>query len=223
MIFVILTAGGLVFIASYFWERNATFVQEEKTAATAINADTDNDGFKDWEEWLLQMDPRTQDATGKPLVQKIPTTQESLKQYGNALANILKRYEFVTAEKTVAELTRLLASDTPEPKDTLETIAAGYYTIVAEMGTIPVPEKVYEAHLRIMENMQTTAGSVKHMQTIAENAEEGVAGLSIYIEALESTTKLFAELYDVLAKYEINFTESESGYLWHKFKDFKMN
>ena len=223
----ILLFGAMVFVVSTLFPVNNTFIQKKESARAELvqstYTDSDDDGLKDWEEWLWGTNPLVQDTNNARFVQKTPTTQENLKKYGNALADILKKYSNITAERALKEFDRVRTLQDAESVRALEYVAANYYALGTDIGTLPIPEEIYPVHIQIIKNMETIAESIEYMKTVARDEESARKGLDTYIRTLETTTILFAELYNVFAQSGVSFEENEPGYLWYKFQGLNAN
>ncbi|MDP3726085.1 MAG: hypothetical protein Q8R36_02715 [bacterium] len=152
-------------------------------------------------------------------IKQVPTTQESLKNYGNKFMTILKKYPYVTAEATIKEFKNL--SDNPQNTksiEALQTIETGYRALGKEIGELLVPEKTYPLHTEITKNIEAIGKSIGYARTATLDSAQMTLVLNVYIALIEATTDRVRDIYNTFIESGVHFNENEPGYAWYNFE-----
>lgn len=149
----------------------------------------------------------------------IPTTQENLRNYGNAFMAVLKKYPHVTAEATLKELNVLREGPKNiEAVEALKNLETEYRALGKEIELLSVPEKMYPLHTEITKNIDAIGITIGYARTMASDPAQITLGINLYIALLNATTDLVKNIYNTFIESGVHFNENETGYAWYNFE-----
>lgn len=160
--------------------------------------------------------------TKKDIPHIIPTSKQSVQNYGNELGRITQQYQRLGERKELqivqSELEEMALSQKPQQSypdiDGLEPIAADYKSLISEYQNIPVPTDAVAIHVRILTIEQSLHDAINSMKSIASDPMGGIFALQQYQDALTETQTIIQDLRSYFNAHEVTFSPSDPGYVF---------
>jgi hypothetical protein len=143
----------------------------------------------------------------------VPATKESIREYGNALAKLIKEKskEYPTSEMTLLDK---ITKENPETKEKIEefkNISNRYSSLKEEMIKMPVPVSALKIHTQLTNVMGIMNVSVESMQYIFSDPVKSMSWVAIYPHAVEVMVESFKDLKGYFLGNNIIFNSKEDG------------
>jgi|GEM_PF-1098395 len=152
-------------------------------------------------------------------VTSVPTTQESLRTYGNALQEIANRYAPSTPpENEMAILERALTTNDPQALQGLTPIAEGYQHIITDTLHMSVPNTLVGVHLAILNGYEDVYTDIQASQQAFTDPLYTLARTRNYETHVKSLLTAYVTLAHTLADQGIVYTSDEPGAFYNDLK-----
>ncbi len=105
--------------------------------------------------------------------------QESLRTYGNAIADIIQKYPY-DGDSEIVVMQRAQRSNNPQDLEGLDPIILGYRGMIIDMQLLQVPEAYVTEHLNLLNAYYAVLNDVKAMRGAFDDPMLGMLRLSRY-------------------------------------------
>lgn len=156
-----------------------------------------------------------QKFTALHLTNVIPDSDDSIREYGNALWDIMLEHtpKNVQLENEYVVLLTALQKENPDYLKKLDPIIEGYHNTVTALIAMPVPQSAVQKHLDFVNSMNVILARIEDMRAYYTDTVRGLEATTYYsvnVLAFQKTTK---QLISYFSEKGIEYVEGESGYL----------
>lgn len=146
----------------------------------------------------------------------VPSTEESVRLYGNNIGEINLRYPLET-DNEMYILQKALEANDPKMLEDLSLIQSTYEHIVADLLQIPVPSDMVTQHTALLNAYEGVLADVKAMQLAFSDPLFSLARVKSYETDVKVLLQAFLDLRKIFETKEITFTNDEPGSLFYIF------
>ncbi|MFA6094571.1 MAG: hypothetical protein WC757_01640 [Candidatus Paceibacterota bacterium] len=151
--------------------------------------------------------------TTKDLAISVTETTNSIKTYGNLLAEILLTETQATSDEITIITTAMESQDTAKLAE-LDVIIRGYKELIRNLLSVSVPQSASTPHLALVNNLQKLVTNIEAMKFIVEDSFQGMISV---IEHRKNATAVSITL-QTFGKYftekGISYEQGNSGYMF---------
>ena len=140
--------------------------------------------------------------------------EETLKNYGNALGNILQSFYRNKAGDERLILDAAIRNEDKEELLKLERFAENYQAVARELLQIKVPLVLQSTHLEFMNGYESIGEALNGLQNVFDDPLGGSAYIKMHKESTELVNKAFGDLKNYFSKEGIGFKTGEGGYVF---------
>lgn len=150
-------------------------------------------------------------------LQIIESSAETVRQYGNDVANIIVQ-NAIEKEDEGLILSRALESNNPKLLDSLAPIKKVYEVSLTESLRVPVPSTLVNEHLALLNAYQAMFDDASAMEQAFTDPLYTMARMKHYQDDAAAFYNSFLKLNDVFTKSGITYANDEPGVLFQHFK-----
>lgn len=140
------------------------------------------------------------------------TSDIALKNYGNTLGNIIKKYSFET-KSSVLILEDSLENNNPNEIKKLDPVIDGYKNILNDFLEVSAPESATQEHLDTVNALALMTDVIESMRVFYEDPIRALAGLGQYQAGSEMLLDAFQNMKTYFSQNGIKFEEKDGGYI----------
>ncbi len=135
----------------------------------------------------------------------------SVKQYGNELGAIFKKYVLTKSRNETVIAKDSLDNDDPEILKELDPIIASYRNILNAILKVKAPQTLTSTHLGMVNGMSSLLFVSESLRKIDKDALSGIQGTNTYLAATQGLARTFDELKGYFKSLGITYTAAEGG------------
>jgi hypothetical protein len=159
-------------------------------------------------------------ATPKPyvigqIVTKLDISNEAIRQYGNDIGDIFKKYGVQSRNEGVIVRDSQLKED-PSILKELDPIAESYKKIISALLKLSVPKTIETLHLDIINSMNKGLFVVESFKKSDMDPVSGLQAVSQYQSVSSSLTSSLMAIRKYIASLGIVYSPNEAGYIFTK-------
>jgi hypothetical protein len=139
------------------------------------------------------------------------TSAEAVRQYGNQLGQIFKKYYNAALPNEVNVVKEALEKEDFELLKQIDPIIANYKGILTDVLKVQVPPSLVQNHLLLINSMSTVLFSAEEMRKVEKDTLSGINGSSVWLGAVQGLNTAFNNLKAVFKANGLTFTASEGG------------
>lgn len=149
-------------------------------------------------------------------IKTIQANKESMKEYGNNLAKIIKakNKEYPLNEMFLLDKVTKEKPETKEKIEEFKNIAGRYSGIKEEMLKMSVPENVVKIHTQLINVLGIMSVSVENMQYIFNDPVKAMSWVAIYPHTADVLVESLKDLRRYFLENKIIFNTKEDGSLF---------
>ncbi len=136
-------------------------------------------------------------------------TKDSIKDYGNNLAFVIKKYFDPISESEMAVLKKYLDSKDKADLKELEKISNAYSNTAKEMVSLTTPQSFSESHLNLINYFINISKEISKMGTTYEDPVQAVSAIKQYQEDSTAAYQIFRSLNDYFLSKGAVFESNE--------------
>ncbi len=136
-------------------------------------------------------------------------TKDSIKDYGNNLAVIIKKYFDPIPESEMALLQQSLNSENEADLKNLEQIAAAYRNSAKDMVSLAAPASFSESHLKLINYFDNIAKEIDALRDFFQDPAQAVLSLKQYQNDSSEAYKILREINNYFLSKGVVFEISE--------------
>lgn len=159
----------------------------------------------------------TSSATPLVSISSVETTPESLRTFGNQVAEVLNRHPKASFNDTVGILAKATDTRIKEPLAELAAIGREYGALARELASIPTPKTVLPLYKQAVVHYAAVEGLYPEMAKVVDDPVRGLAALQQYQQYLYEISNIFTNIAESFNKGGILFTKDEPGSAWEIF------
>jgi hypothetical protein len=148
------------------------------------------------------------DITTKP-----DNDKESIKQYGNEVATVFKKYAIQSRNEAVIAK-EALETENLEVLKEIDPIIASYKNIVNGLLLIRVPSGMETLHLDLINAMNGAVFISQVLRKVDVDPISGLQGVNLYLMASNRLSTSFSSIKSYFSYLGISYNTSEPGYLF---------
>lgn len=141
------------------------------------------------------------------------SSTEALRQYGNAVGNIITTFSIDNRNEAVV-LLDALQNDDPTILDELIPIQEVYKNIHEEIQKLIVPKDAVRMHIDLLNGIATIENTIAMMRETFTDPLQTIAALKSYEENVTALHLAFSNAHSFFSGRGITFDQSEAGYLF---------
>jgi hypothetical protein len=146
----------------------------------------------------------------------VPTTPDSLHEYGNELVRIMNTYSGNNENEAVILQEALKAQD-EEILKKLDPILESYAQIIADSVLLPVPEDLVNEHLVLLNSYESILTDVTSMRVALQDPLFALSRIRVYEKDVRALYDALTAIADQLDTRGVVYLESDYGVFLHKF------
>lgn len=167
---------------------------------------------------VTAIETNTAPKTHSPLdIEMVPDSMESMREYGNAVTQVIQRYSLQNTNEAVI-LSRALEENDPEVLTELESVKAAYANFIANTLNIPVPESLAEEHLKLLNAYEAIYTDIAAMQLAFTDPLYSLARVREYQNDATTLGKTLQSIGKELKDKGIIYAKDETGSFFYIFK-----
>jgi hypothetical protein len=133
----------------------------------------------------------------------------ALRQYGNAIADIILKHEY-QGDSEMVILEKALRANDPNLLRGLQPLLIAYQTIVLDMQQVPVPSQMVFEHLDLLNSYNAIANDIAIMGQVFDDPMHALLRVKRYEDDVFGMTKSLLNIYNKLTgKYGVQFSETD--------------
>lgn len=140
------------------------------------------------------------------------TSSGSLRTYGNSIGSILQAPIPKGYEQELEIITRVTNTENTEDLEKLKLNIERYEGVLAELIDLPVPKALKEAHLTLINSVNSILEGVQGMLLIEQDPVGATKMISRYEDGIKSLDFPLLQIRNYLISQKVTFSPSESGY-----------
>lgn len=141
----------------------------------------------------------------------------SIKNYGNQLALIIKKYFDPIPESEMAIFQKFAASQNESELSKLKPIADAYRNTAKEALLLETPQNFSDSHLAIINNFNEISQEIEAMQNISEDPIQALSATKNYQETALKTYQILKEMNSYFSKNGVIFGIYEPASLFKAY------
>lgn len=146
----------------------------------------------------------------------IPTTDESLRTYGNEIAGITQKNS-TKSDPEMVILQEALQKNDPTILDKLKPIHDGYTQIIADTRVVRVPDTLAVAHVELLNAYEAILTDIIAMQMSFDDPLLALARVRNYEHDTQSLYDALKKIADVFTQNNIQYNQTEPGAFFYIF------
>lgn len=154
--------------------------------------------------------------TLKDVVVKSASDTESVRAYGNAVAEALMRYPGAP-ENEIFIFQRGIEAGSDEELQGLDPTILSYKNSIRDIQAIPVPQPLLRDHLALLNSMQAIHTTLVTMRIALVDPLPALARFQGYMPEVQKLQGSLASLKNDFGAFGISFSEDEKGSLFLQF------
>lgn len=159
-----------------------------------------------------------QSFTEKDIVRDTSTATDTLRAYGNAVADALQRYP-VQNENEALIFKRAIESESEVEIGKLDPIILSYKNTIRDIRLIPVPTTMTSSHLALLNSLNNLQNTLTAMREALEDPLPALTQFQQYVPVVESLQDSLLGLKASFASQNVVFSQNERG---HFFTDLQI-
>lgn len=140
--------------------------------------------------------------------------ENTLKNYGNALGEIIKKYYGLRKEEELIIINLALETENESELRKLDSIIKLYQGASSELVKVEVPQPVSFEHLVIVGSVWNVGEALKLIENIFSDSIQGLIGLKQYQMELTEANDALENISNYFTKKGVFFGENEAGYIF---------
>lgn len=150
-------------------------------------------------------------------VSTVPTSPEALRLYGNQIGAIIARHS-LNNEHEIVILNRAIASENEADLKPLEPIRTAYRNIIMDTLALPVPDKIRDQHIALLNAYEGIALDVEAMQKTFSDPLFSLARVQEHETHSGALYLAFNEIASVLQLQGISYGNEDTGRFFNLFE-----
>ena len=146
----------------------------------------------------------------------IPTTEESLRTYGNEIAGITQKNS-TKSDSEMMILQDALQKNDVAILDKLQPIRNGYTQIIADTRVVPVPDTLAITHVELLNAYEAILTDIVAMQMSFDDPLLALARVRNYEHDAQSLYDALKKIADVFTQNNILYDKTEPGAFFYIF------
>jgi hypothetical protein len=206
------------------YEKPTTFTgQFAESFVSDYLKDKQNDGSVDDSDALIES---AISAVESSIVSKVyavadivvvPATESSIRDYGNAVAEIM-RSKPSSGEQEVVITAEAIKANNPEALERLEPAKQNYRSMVLEMLDVPVPATYANLHLRLVNGYESVYSDIDAMGRAFTDPLYALARFKQHYDDIQGIFGTIKELQEKILSDGVVYEKDEPGAYLYIFK-----
>lgn len=146
----------------------------------------------------------------------IPTTEESLRAYGNEIVSIMQKNS-TKSDPEMVILQDALQKNDVTVLDKLKPIHDGYTQIIADTSVVDVPDALASTHIELLNAYESILTDIIAMQMSFDDPLLALARVRNYEHHAQSLYDTLKKIADVFTKHNIHYDKTEPGAFFYIF------
>ncbi len=147
----------------------------------------------------------------------VPTTPESLHEYGNEFVSMMMRTDAHEENLPEAILQTALMKNDKSLLEKLAPFEEMYASTITETTSMPVPEELIEEHLAFMNAVEAILLNIRSMRIALDDPLFTLGRLSSFEPAKAELTEALKSMYIVFTNQNVLFEKTEPGSFFYLF------
>jgi hypothetical protein len=152
-----------------------------------------------------------------PEVIPIPTSDVSLRAYGNSFMEALGRHPNANSSKTLYIIARATDVRDPSVLDALGAIGQDYRALARDLTQVPVPQTLVPLHKQAVQDLWYVADTFPDLAHVVDDPLRGITAVQKYQTLLSEAARVLTNIAEALNKGGIIFSKDEPGSAWGTF------
>ena len=146
----------------------------------------------------------------------IPTTYESIREYGNEIGKLMQTTASSTRNEIVIFEEAMMLQD-ESALEALAPILKAYEDAILPMLLIEVPDTLSTQHITILNTLESMKTNIEGMQRAFDDPLYALARMSVYSDDVTTATTALTEIANIINEENITYTNEEGGSYFYIF------
>ncbi len=146
----------------------------------------------------------------------VPDSMESLREYGNRVAEIIAR-QTGTGENELFILKRAVESNDPKALEKLAPIVSGYKKIITEIQLVPVPNTIVLSHLVLLNALEAVLADVLSIDMVFSDPLYTMARVKRHESDALALFESLKKIASLLITQGVSYAKDEPGSMIYTF------
>lgn len=140
-------------------------------------------------------------------------SKEAIRNYGNQLGAIIKKYSEPAPEMELIVFKRAIESDDQTELKKLDKNINAYDSMTKEFVNLTVPSSAQEIHLNLVNSFSNIKEIISNLQSFFQDPVEGLAALNQYQDAGKAMSNTLTALDNYFRDNGVFFSKDDPGYI----------